>query len=325
MNPLPIDIISGFLGSGKTTFIRRLLEGPYKGKGIAVIENDFGEVGIDGKLLEAAGSRVTEIVSGCICCTLALDFQQAIETLASDPDIERIVIEPSGVAKLTDVLRAVARVSPDTVRLGRGITVVDVNTYRSYSEGFGAFYLDQVMNADVLLVSKLEAAAGAESADEITRLLQERNPRAEIVAVSWDSDRFADFLAGFSNGKPGAGERGVKTPIMQEVSGAENAFPNAGEFRSAVIAVPPGITLDQIKRLIDRLEAENESGSHMRLARIKGLIETADDGAVKVDWSGGGVTLEPVEKIAPDNRLVVIGVGLPPQAELKEILNDLLC
>lgn len=303
MVPLPIDIVSGFLGAGKTTFIRRLLEGPYRNKRIAVIENDFGETGIDGKLLESTGSRITEIVSGCICCTLALDFQQAIETLAAEPDIERIVIEPSGVAKLTDVLRAVARVSADTVRLGRVVTVVDVNTYPSYAKGFGAFYLDQVMNADAILVSKIGGPA-AESASETVRLLRERNPRAEILAVPWHSEEFAGFLEDFDESRDAAAAPAAARG--QSTAGRDHS---AETFSSVCFEIDRPASTGEISRRVEEILADGGV-----ILRIKGLIDTSDRGPVRVDWAGGILSIEPVAA-EPDNRLVVIG---------KDLSSDLL-
>ena len=326
MAPLPIDIISGFLGAGKTTLIQRLLEGPYGSKRIAVVENDFGEVGIDGKLLEAAGSTVTEIVSGCICCTLALDFQKAIETIAADGKMDRIIIEPSGVAKLTDVLRAVRRVSSGSVRFGRVVTVVDKNTFPSYSKGFGAFYLDQVMNADTLLVSKLDTAASesapapsaaanrsaAPAGDETARLLREYNPRAEIIAVSWESEVFEGFLLGFD----GAGdETGIRDRAAEEGEDHGKVHNHsAEEFSSLSFEIATPATTGSIRRRVRELLEDSDAPGAGEILRIKGLVDTSDQGPVRVDWAGGTLSIEAAGTV-PDNKLVVIGRNRLPEPE----------
>lgn len=305
-----VDIISGFLGAGKTTFIQRILAGPCRNDTVAIIENDFGEVGIDGKLLEAAGSQVTEIVSGCICCTLALDFQQAIENLAADPEIKRIIIEPSGVAKLTDVLKACIRVSPDIVSLGRVLTIVDIHSYAKYSAGFGAFFLDQVTHADTVVVSKIQEPGAGEDTARTVQSIRRYNPGAEIVTVPWNSTEFADFLSGFAeNGTPDVFLIGGPDRYENPGSGNEHS---ADEFSTVSVEINGPVDSKELFRRFETLTADR------KIIRIKGILESTDRGAVRVDWVNGSCSISPAG-CKPDNRLVVIGTELPGQAELRTL------
>jgi G3E family GTPase len=218
--------------------------------------------------------------------------------------------------KLSDVLRAVGRVEDDIVRLGRVVTVVDVNTYRSYAQGFGAFYLDQVMNAEILLVSKIEAAADgsaaeASSADllpETVLLLGERNPRAEIVAVPWESGEFRSFLSDF--GDPSA--VAPHLPGMRKV-GEHHPARNAGDggFSSISFEFDTSTTAGEISRRVGEILLDSETPGAGMILRIKGILATSDRGTVRVDWAGGILSLEPTEA-APDNRLLIILKGVRP-------------
>jgi G3E family GTPase len=186
-----IDIFSGFLGAGKTTLIRKLIKEAYAGQKIVLIENEFGEIAIDGGFLKDAGVQITEMNSGCICCTLVGDFKAALEKVIDQYAPDRIIIEPSGVGKLSDVAKAVSTVA-GKAELGAKVTVVDANKCKMYIRNFGEFFNDQVKNADVIVLSrtgdidekKLLAAVG---------MLQELNPDAVIITTPWDKLSGAQF------------------------------------------------------------------------------------------------------------------------------------
>jgi G3E family GTPase len=148
-----IDIFSGFLGAGKTTLIRKLIKEAYAGQKIVLIENEFGEIAIDGGFLKDAGVQITEMNSGCICCTLVGDFKAALEKVIDEYAPDRIIIEPSGVGKLSDVAKAVSTVA-GKAELGAKVTVVDANKCKMYIRNFGEFFNDQVKNADVIVLSR---------------------------------------------------------------------------------------------------------------------------------------------------------------------------
>ena len=144
---IKIDIISGFLGAGKTTLINRLIREAYKGEKVVLIENEFGEIGIDGGFLKEAGVEITEMNSGCICCSLVGDFSEALKKVASDYTPDRIIIEPSGVGKLSDITKAVASAELDGAVINSAVVVVDVNKCKMYMKNFGEFFNDQIEHA----------------------------------------------------------------------------------------------------------------------------------------------------------------------------------
>ena len=178
-----IDIFSGFLGAGKTTLIRKLIAEAYKGEKLVLIENEFGEIAIDGGFLQDAGVEITEMNSGCICCTLVGDFTKALRKVMDDFAPDRILIEPSGVGKLSDVSRAVERVEGAVI--GCRVTVVDASKARMYMRNFGEFFNDQVANADLIVLSRTDTAP-QEKVVAASELLRELNPNAKLVSTPWD-------------------------------------------------------------------------------------------------------------------------------------------
>lgn len=188
-----IDIISGFLGAGKTTLIKKLIKEAYQGEKVVLIENEFGEIGIDGGFLKDAGVQINELNSGCICCSLVGDFRAALSKVIAEMKPDRIVIEPSGVGKLSDVIRAVQGASADGAVLNGFTTVTDVNKCKMYIKNFGEFYNDQVKNAGCIVLSHTGRATEAKIA-ECVALLREQNPNAVIVTTDWDALSGAELL-----------------------------------------------------------------------------------------------------------------------------------
>ena len=180
-----IDIYSGFLGAGKTTLIKKMIQEAYKGEQLVLIENEFGEIGIDGGFLQDAGINITEMNSGCICCSLVGDFGKALTQVIEQYHPDRIVIEPSGVGKLSDVVAAVQKVISDDVVLGYKVAVADAGKVKIYMKNFGEFYNNQIETADTIILSRTNAIPQAKL-DAAVALLREHNDHAALVVAPWD-------------------------------------------------------------------------------------------------------------------------------------------
>ena len=216
-----IDIFSGFLGAGKTTLIKKLIHEAFGGEKLVLIENEFGEIGIDGGFMREAGIQVNELNSGCICCSLVGDFREALKQVVETYHPDRILIEPSGVGKLSDVTRAVEGVAASLpVELNSFVTVADVNKVKLYMKNFGEFYDDQVSHASCLILSRTGNAPEAKVAAAV-KLLQEKNPTATIVTTDWTSLTGKQIVAVMD------GKRDLVAELISE-AGAANAA-HAGE------------------------------------------------------------------------------------------------
>ena len=180
-----IDIYSGFLGAGKTTLIKKMISEGYKGEKLVLIENEFGEIGIDGGFLQEAGINITEMNSGCICCSLVGDFGRALEQVISQYHPDRVIIEPSGVGKLSDVIGAVEKVTAADVVLGNTVAVVDANKVKVYMKNFGEFYNNQVETASCIVLSRTDSVP-QQKLDTAVQLLREHNANATVVTTPWD-------------------------------------------------------------------------------------------------------------------------------------------
>ena len=180
-----ITIFSGFLGAGKTTLIKKLIAEGYKGEKLMLIENEFGQIGIDGGFLQDSGVEITEMNSGCICCSLVGDFKTALEKVLEQYHPDRVLIEPSGVGKLSDVIRAVQNIDLHDVELDGFTTVVDAKKYKMYMKNFGEFFDNQITYASCLILSHTTGLS-QEKLDDCVKSLREKNPKAPIVTTEWD-------------------------------------------------------------------------------------------------------------------------------------------
>ena len=180
-----IDVFSGFLGAGKTTLIKKLLAEAYLGEKVVLIENEFGEIGIDGGFLKDAGIEITEMNSGCICCSLVGDFGNALKKVIADFAPDRILIEPSGVGKLSDVIKAVEEVCDDETVLNSAVAVADASKCKVYMKNFGEFYNNQIEHADAIILSRTSGISEEKLATALL-LLREKNEKASIITTPWE-------------------------------------------------------------------------------------------------------------------------------------------
>ena len=188
-----VDIFSGFLGAGKTTLIKKLIKEAYSGEKLVLIENEFGEIGVDGGFMQDAGIEVTEMNSGCICCSLVGDFGKALCKVLDEYDPDRIIIEPSGVGKLSDVISAVRNVNSDKLVLNGFTTVADAGKCKMYMKNFGEFFNNQIENASSIILSHVTGLS-QEKIDNCVKMIRELNPTASIVTTEWDKLTGAQIL-----------------------------------------------------------------------------------------------------------------------------------
>ena len=191
-----IDIYSGFLGAGKTTLITKLIAEGYKGQKLVLIENEFGEIGIDGGFLQDAGINITEMNSGCICCSLVGDFGKALEKVIAEYHPDRVIIEPSGVGKLSDVIGAVKKVVGHDVELGYAVAVADANKVKVYMKNFGEFYNNQIETASTIILSRTTGIS-EKKLDTALELIRQHNDHATIVTTPWEDLTGEQLIAAF--------------------------------------------------------------------------------------------------------------------------------
>ncbi len=180
-----VDIISGFLGAGKTTLIKKLIQDCLGHEKVVLIENEFGEIGIDGSFLKEAGIEITEMNSGCICCSLVGDFSEALKQVVAKYHPDRIIIEPSGVGKLSDVIKAVENVHSDELQLNSFVTVIDVKKCKTYSLNFGEFFNNQIEYASTIILSRTQDVS-MDKVQEAIDIIKSMNTTASIITTAWD-------------------------------------------------------------------------------------------------------------------------------------------
>ena len=218
-----IDIFSGFLGAGKTTLIKKLIREAFQGEQIVLIENEFGEIGIDGGFLQEAGIQINELNSGCICCSLVGDFRKALRKVVEQYAPDRILIEPSGVGKLSDVTRAVQGVAEELpVQLNSFVTVADVKKVKMYMKNFGEFYNDQISHASCIILSRT-GSADEEKVAAAVAMLKEKNPTATIVTTDWEQLNGKQILSVMD------GKRDLVAELLAEAVKANEAHADEDE------------------------------------------------------------------------------------------------
>ena len=279
-------LISGFLGAGKTTLIRRILEA-VKGQRVALLENEFGTCGVDDLLLRESGVTLRTLTSGCVCCSLALEFAQAVDELARTCQPDILLVEPSGVAGLSDILRGCTTLPPGLDQVS-AITVVDAQMHSQYAQDMGDFYLDQIHNCGALVCSKLDLVS-PEEAEQLVEALSRENPEANIFCCPWEA---------------------LDIPILLDTPPA--ALPggrhhhHAGQVFTALALHPEGAW--EIGVLERRLIALGDPACG-QVFRAKGILQGAEDTWFQVDYTPGRAYLHPWEG-EKESVLTVIGTQL---------------
>ena len=338
-----IDIFSGFLGAGKTTLIKKLINEAYSGEKLVLIENEFGEIGIDGGFLADAGIEITEMNSGCICCSLVGDFSAALAKVLEEFNPDRVIIEPSGVGKLSDVIRAVRSVETDTARLNTYTAVADAGKCRMYMKNFGEFYNDQIASASAIVLSHTDNIKEHKLLEALT-LIREHNPTATIVTTSWDNLSGKDILSAIE----GEDTIGAAIEALEEEQHHHGHHHDHGEechchgehhhdhseecscgcgghghhhhadevFTSVGAETAKRFSRDTIARILDTF---SESDDYGMILRAKGIVESDDGSWLHFDYVPG----EPDIRIgAPGiiGRLCVIGTGIDEE-KIKELFG----
>ena len=304
-----IDIISGFLGAGKTTLIQKLLKESFAGQKTVLIENEFGEIGIDGGILKQTGVQVREINSGCICCTLVGDFSAALKEVIQQYRPERILIEPSGVGKLSDVIKVCAKIGlREDIEVNLCAAVADATKYRMYSKNFGEFFNDQIEHAKAVILSrtqKLDAEKLAAVVDEI----RGRNPLAAVVTTPWDSLTGDGILTAAESGAAPLLDPGDLAGETEEHGhGHDHHHHSADEaFDVWSVQTPKAFQPNEIETLLEKLP---QCGT---VLRAKGIAALTDGSWLQFDYVPEEIA---ARGTAPDftGRLCVIGSNLDKNA-----------
>ena len=343
-----IDIFSGFLGAGKTTLIRKLISEGYKNEKLVLIENEFGEIAVDGGFLKDAGVEITEMNSGCICCTLVGDFTEALKKVMSEYKPDRILIEPSGVGKLSDVAKAVAGV--EGAEIGAKVTVVDAGKCRMYIRNFGEFFNDQVQHADVIVLSRTDTASDGKVVTA-SALLSQLNPNATVITTPWselsgeqivqvmeridslsstmqEMEHFHEHHHHHEHGEHcgcGHDHHGHDHEHDHEHHHEHGEHCGCGHdhdhhadevFTSWGVETPKKFTEEQLREILAKLEDTNRFGT---ILRAKGFVDTADGEWIYFDYVPGEVDIRR-GGAAVTGRLCVIGSKINEQA-IKELFN----
>lgn len=332
-----IDIFSGFLGAGKTTLIKKLIAEAYTGEKIVLIENEFGEIAIDGGFLKDSGVQINEMNSGCICCSLVGDFADALQKVLEQFHPDRILIEPSGVGKLSDVIRAVQGVQSDELVLNGFTTVVDANKCKMYMKNFGEFFNNQVENASAIILSRTEGIR-PEKLDAAVALLREKNPTATIVTTPWTEldgkqiletmERRDTLSAELEHLKAEAAEEDDEDEHEHHHHHHDDDDEHEHEcccghhhhadevFTSWGTETPRKYTDDEIRTALDALINEHRYGV---VLRAKGIVPATDGGWIHFDYVPGESDVRR-GSAQVTGRVCVIGSHLAEDA-LKELFH----
>lgn len=335
-----IDIVSGFLGAGKTTLIKKLLKEALAGTKVVLIENEFGEIGVDGGFLKEAGIEIKEMNSGCICCSLVGDFGTSLKEVLDTYAPERILIEPSGVGKLSDVMKAVQGAMTDRgVELNSAVAVVDASKCKMYIKNFGEFFVNQIEHAGTIILSRTDKMS-EEKLAACVAMIREHNEKATIITTPWDSLDGKDILETIE------GAKDLEAELMKEVMEMHDEHEHhhhdhdhdhgdecscgchdhdhehhhhhhADEvFTSWGMETPRKFTEESLKKI---LEALDESAVYGTILRAKGIVDASDGDWLYFDYTPGEYDVRR-GNAAVTGRFCVIGSKLNEQA-LKELFE----
>lgn len=326
--PIKIDIVSGFLGAGKTTLIAKLLEESFHHVRVGIIENEFGEVGIDGSILKNSSIELTEINSGCICCTVSGDFQAALENILHKYTLERIIIEPSGVGKLSEVLKSCKAPSlQEYVAVNMVITVVDVLKYQLYIRNFNEFYQNQIDNAQTIVLSRTRKIDETKL-QSVVNSIRQLNKNANIITTPWDSLK-AELIVSLAEGDASLSleHQLKKQEILQKSIHPANcqcgchhdhALKHNADETFAVWGTETANKYDD-HELDKILQSLNENPCYGTILRGKGILETKQGGWVQFDFIPGEAELKSA-KADYTGRICIIGSDLN-KAELTKLFG----
>ncbi len=348
-----IDVFSGFLGAGKTTLIKKLLKEAYRNEKVVLIENEFGEIGIDGGFLQDAGIEITEMNSGCICCSLVGDFTKALAKVIEEYAPDRVIIEPSGVGKLSDVIRAARQVTSNDAVLNCFTTVVDAGKCKMYMKNFGEFFNDQITNASAIILSHTDTAKEFKIAEAV-KLIREQNPCATLVTTPWSALDGADILCALEKGD--TLEKAVKELEHEhehhhghsehcscghhheegehhhehsehcgcghhhgesEHHHGESEHHHADEvFTSVGVETAKKFTVEEIESILSRFDEGDEYGI---VLRAKGIVACHDESWIHFDYIPGEVDIR-AGSAGIIGRICVIGSGLDND-KIKDLID----
>ena len=275
-----VDIISGFLGAGKTTFIKKLIKEVYQDEQIVLIENEFGEIGIDGTFMNNSGIEVTEINSGCICCSLIGDFEVSLKEVLETYHPDRIIIEPSGVGKLSDVIKAVNNISSDKLVLDNYITVIDAKKCRLYTKNFGEFFNNQIEYASLIILSRTQDISDFQL-DECIKIIKKYNDHVNIITTPWLQLTKQAITNAFSNTT-------LQSDLLKQVNedhecchhdhhdhhhGHEGHHHADEVFTSWGIQTPKKYSKIQLEAILKKLSEHSEYGN---ILRAKGYVDSSE-------------------------------------------------
>lgn len=316
-----IDIISGFLGAGKTTFIKKMIDEAFTGEKIVLIENEFGEVGIDGGFLKDAGIQITEMNSGCICCSLVGDFGEALKEVLTKYSPDRVIIEPSGVGKLSDVVKAVKNIG-DEVQINSTATVVDASKCKMYMKNYGEFYNNQIEYAGTVILSRTQNVS-ADKLDACLKMIREKNEEASIITTPWDDIQGKNIVEAMEK------VNSLEKELLEEHEHHhhdgecgcghhhEHGHHHADEvFTSWGVETPNKYDKEELSEILRKLSETDDYGN---ILRAKGMLPCTDG-----KWMFFDLVPEEYEirEGKPDftGRICVIGAELK-EAALKELFN----
>ena len=315
-----VDIYSGFLGAGKTTLIKKMIQEGYSGQKLMLIENEFGQIGIDGGFLQDAGINITEMNSGCICCSLVGDFGKALKEALDTYAPDRIIIEPSGVGKLSDVIAAVEKV--EGVQIGFTVAVVDAGKVKVYMKNFGEFYNNQVETASTIILSRTDAIP-QDKLDKAVMMLKEHNDHATVVTTPWDQLTGAQLLTAMEGGASVASEL---KKLQEEAHHHHHHHHHDDDhcccghdhhdhhhhhhhadevFTSWGVETAKKYTVDAIENALSALD----SGSYGMILRAKGIVPCIAGGWIHFDYVPGEQNVR-MGSADVTGKLCVIGAQL---------------
>ena len=320
-----IDIFSGFLGAGKTTLIKKLLKEALDASKVVLIENEFGEIGIDGGFLKEAGVEIKEMNSGCICCSLVGDFGSSLKEVIETYHPERILIEPSGVGKLSDVMKAVQNVETDVeTELNSAVVVVDANKCKMYAKNFGEFFLNQITHAGTIILSRT-ADISEGKLNTALEIIRAHNDKATVITTPWDELDGKKILETIENAKD------LEAELMAEVARMHDEHKHhhhdhdehehhhdhgADIFTSWGFETPAVYTKAELEHILEELEDEKKYGS---ILRAKGMVSAGDGSWLNFDYVPGERNVRP-GAAEVTGKICVIGAELNEES-LKELFS----